>query len=121
VKARWGHGYEALVAQNTAVRRMIMSLLPAFAGVAMALAMFGVYSVTAYAVGQSTGEIGVHMAMGALPEQVQRMVIAQGLHLTAVGVAIRRGRDERAGQLPPVENRRPRLRRRGISVRFRRR
>jgi predicted permease len=80
--------YEALVAQNTAVRRMIMSLLAAFAGVAMALAMFGVYSVTAYAVGQRTGEIGVRMAMGALPAQVQRMVITQGLRLTAVGVAI---------------------------------
>jgi predicted permease len=80
--------YEALVARNTAVRRMIMSLLAAFAGVAMALAMFGVYSVTAYAVGQRTGEIGVRMAMGALPEQVQRMVITQGLRLTAVGVAI---------------------------------
>jgi ABC-type antimicrobial peptide transport system permease subunit len=80
--------YEALVAQNTAVRRMIMTLLAAFASVALALSMFGVYSVTAYAVGQRSGEIGVRMAMGALPEQVQRMVITQGLRLTALGVAI---------------------------------
>jgi putative ABC transport system permease protein len=80
--------YEALVAQNTAVRRMIMTLLAAFASVALALSMFGVYSVTAYAVGQRAGEIGVRMAMGALPEQVQRMVITQGLRLTALGVAI---------------------------------
>src|SRR3989304_2460529 len=80
--------YQALVAQNTAVRRMIMTLLAAFASVALALSMFGVYSVTAYAVGQRSGEIGVRMAMGALPEQVQRMVITQGLRLTALGVAI---------------------------------
>ncbi len=61
------------------LRGMIMSLLAAFAGVALVLAMFGVYSVTAYAVGQRTGEIGVRLAMGALPSQVQRMVITQGL------------------------------------------
>jgi predicted permease len=80
--------YEALVAQNTAVRRMIMSLLAAFASVALALSMFGVYSVMAYAVGQRAGEIGVRMAMGALPEQVQRMLVTQGLRLTGLGVAI---------------------------------
>ncbi len=80
--------YETLVAQNTAVRRMIMNLLAAFAGVALLLSMFGVYSVMAYAVNQRRGEIGVRMAMGALPEQVRRMIVAQGLRLTAIGVGI---------------------------------
>lgn len=78
--------YETLVEQNTAVRRMIMSLLAAFAGVALVLSMFGVYSVMAYAVAQRTGEIGVRMAMGALPAQVQGMVVGQGLRLAGLGV-----------------------------------
>lgn len=80
--------YETLLAQNTAVRRMIMTLLSAFAGAALLLSMFGVYSVMAYAVGQRTSEIGVRMAMGALPEQVRGMVVKQGLGLTAVGVGV---------------------------------
>jgi predicted permease len=80
--------YETLVLRNTAFRRMIMTLLLAFAGVALVLAMFGVYSVMAYAVGQRTGEIGVRMAMGALPGQVQAMVVKQGLRLTAAGVGV---------------------------------
>lgn len=80
--------YETLVAQNTAVRRMIMTLLAAFAGIALVLSMFGVYSVMAYAVGQRRAEIGIRMAMGALPEQVQAMVVKQGLRLTGVGVGV---------------------------------
>ncbi len=80
--------YETLVAQNTAVRRMIMNLLPAFAGAALLLSMFGVCSVMAYAVSQRNSEIGVRMAMGALPGQVQGMIVAQGLRLTAIGVGL---------------------------------
>jgi putative ABC transport system permease protein len=80
--------YDTLVAQNTAVRRMVMTLLTAFALVALALAIFGVYSVMAYAVGQRTNEIGVRLAIGALPEQVQEMVVRQGLRLTMAGLGL---------------------------------
>lgn len=80
--------YDTLVAQNTAVRRMIMTLLTAFAFLALVLSTFGVYSVMAYAVGQRTNEIGVRLAIGALPEQVRQMVVAQGLRLTMAGIGV---------------------------------
>jgi ABC-type antimicrobial peptide transport system permease subunit len=50
--------------------------------------MLGVYSVMTYSVGQRMGEIGVRMALGARPSQVQAMVVKQGLVLTAIGMAI---------------------------------
>ncbi|MEO5763115.1 MAG: ABC transporter permease [Vicinamibacteria bacterium] len=78
--------YTTVIERNTAVRRMIMTLLSSFATVALLLAMFGVYSVMAYGVGQRTSEIGVRMAMGALPGQVQGMVVKQGLRLAMIGV-----------------------------------
>lgn len=80
--------YQTIVEQNTTVRRMIMTLLSVFAGIALFLAMFGVYSVMAYAVGQRTSEIGVRMAMGALPKQVRGMVVKQGLRLAGLGIVL---------------------------------
>jgi predicted lysophospholipase L1 biosynthesis ABC-type transport system permease subunit len=80
--------YETLVNQNIAVQRMIMSLLSSFAMVALLLAVLGVYSVMTYSVGQRMGEIGVRMALGARPSQVQGMVVKQGLALTGIGMGI---------------------------------
>jgi putative ABC transport system permease protein len=80
--------YEALVDQNLAVQRMIMTLLSSFATVALLLAVLGVYSVMTYSVGQRMGEIGVRMALGARPSQVQGMVVKQGLALTGIGMGI---------------------------------
>jgi ABC-type antimicrobial peptide transport system permease subunit len=76
------------VEQNTAVQRMIMTLLSSFATVALLLAVLGVYSVMTYSVGQRMGEIGVRMALGARPSQVQGMVVKQGLVLTGIGMGI---------------------------------
>ena len=69
-------------------RRLTLSLLGVFAALALVLASLGVYSVIAYSVGQRSGEIGVRMAMGAQPGDVQRMVVRQGLALTGAGVAV---------------------------------
>ena len=77
-----------LIAQATADKKLIMVLLSSFAGLAVVLASIGVYSVMAYIVGQRTSEIGIRMALGASPGEVQRMVIVQGLKLAALGIGV---------------------------------
>jgi predicted permease len=79
---------DEVVATNAAPRRLPMLLLTAFAGVAMLLAMLGIYGVTSYYVMQRTHEIGVRMALGAQVNQILRLVLKQGLVLVIVGVGI---------------------------------
>src|SRR5205823_8743997 len=52
-------------------------LLIIFAGLAIALAMIGVYGVTSYSVGQRTQEIGIRLAMGAASSAIARMVLRE--------------------------------------------
>lgn len=77
-----------VVASTIARPRVIMTLLVAFAVMAMLLAGVGVYGVMAYSVGQRTREIGVRLAMGATNGMVFRMVIGQAFTLAALGVGI---------------------------------
>lgn len=77
-----------LIANSVADRRLVMTLLAAFAGLALILACLGVYSVMAYVVGQRTSEIGIRMALGASPGMVQRMILGEGLRLTLFGVGL---------------------------------
>jgi putative ABC transport system permease protein len=79
---------QQLVDQSVADRQLTMWLLAVFAGLALLLAMIGVYSVMAYSVTQRSGEIGIRMALGARANDVQTMVLRQGMKLTGAGVLI---------------------------------
>src|SRR6266568_760977 len=68
-------------------QRFLMLLLAAFAGLAVTLAAVGTYGVMSYLVAQSTREIGVRIALGALPRQVLGVVIGRGMLLAGIGVA----------------------------------
>ena len=64
---------------------MLLSLL---GGLGMALALVGVFGMTAYSVTRRTSEIGVRLALGATPRQVLRDVVGRGAMLSGFGVII---------------------------------
>jgi putative ABC transport system permease protein len=65
-----------------------MMLLSVFAGVALFLAMIGIYSVMSYTVTQNTREIGIRMALGAQGADVLKLIVGQGLLLTIIGITL---------------------------------
>ena len=79
---------DEVVATSVASQRFLMSLLLAFAGVALALSAIGTYGVLAYGVARRANEMGVRMALGARPSSVARMVIGDGMKITAIGIVL---------------------------------
>lgn len=69
-------------------QRIAATLLAAFGVLALAIAAVGLYGIVACTVLQRTREFGIRMALGAPASAVERMVVAQGLRISAIGVAV---------------------------------
>ena len=79
---------ELKIRESLYTNRLVEALSMAFGILAMSLAAIGLYGVIAYAVARRTGEIGVRMALGAVPADVIRMVLLDAVQMVGPGIAI---------------------------------
>jgi len=80
--------YDELLASGLAPRRFNTLLVGVFAVTALLLAAVGTFGVMAFSVASRTRELGVRAALGASPSDLRRMVLGQGMWLSAVAVAL---------------------------------
>ena len=73
---------------SLASRRFSAELVGVFAVMALLLASVGIYGLLAYMVGQRAHEIGVRMALGAMPSTIGKMIVSRGAGLAGIGVGI---------------------------------
>lgn len=78
----------ALVGDSVSDRRFMLSLVLAFAVLAVSLAAIGVYGVMTVMSTQRTREYGLRLALGARRGEILRMVLREGLRITSMGLAI---------------------------------
>lgn len=77
-----------LLLDSVAPRRFSMVLVGIFASLALLLSAAGVYGVMSYAVAQRTREIGLRMALGALPRSVLGLIVARAIRLALIGIVL---------------------------------
>jgi putative ABC transport system permease protein len=63
-------------------------VLGSLAAIALALSIVGVYGVISYSTAQRTREIGLRMALGALPGDILRLVLREAVLLSSAGLAL---------------------------------
>ncbi len=73
---------------SLASRRFSAELVGVFAVVALLLASVGIYGLLAYMVGQRAHEIGVRMALGAMPSTIGKMIVSRGAGLAGIGLGV---------------------------------
>ena len=73
---------------NLMDERLLVSLTAGFGLLALVLASVGIYCLMAYSVAQRTREIGIRMALGAIPRQILTMVLRESFSLASVAVAL---------------------------------
>lgn len=79
---------EDMLSNNVAAPRFRTILFTVFAGLAVCLAMAGVYGILAFTVGQRSSEVGLRIALGATTGSVVRLVLGQGLALACMGLGL---------------------------------
>jgi ABC-type antimicrobial peptide transport system permease subunit len=73
--------------ESLALRRPIITLLASFGGIALMLAVVGLFGVTSYSVAERTKEIGIRVALGAARSEIARLVLRETLAVTLAGLA----------------------------------
>lgn len=79
---------DEMVGRSVGSARFMTVLVSLFAGLALLLALAGVYGVQSYAVAQQTSEIGIRVAIGADKSQIMRRVLFQAMRPAILGVAV---------------------------------
>jgi ABC-type antimicrobial peptide transport system permease subunit len=79
---------DEVIGASLTQRKFNMTLLIAFAGIALVLAVAGIYGTVAYAVAQRTQEIGIRVALGATTNEVLRLVLVDALKPVGAGLAL---------------------------------
>jgi predicted permease len=77
-----------VVSASLAFRRSLLELAAGFTGLALLLSLIGIYGVLSNAVTQRVPEIGVRMALGAVPGNITSLIVGEGIRLTVWGVVI---------------------------------
>jgi putative ABC transport system permease protein len=81
---------DQIISQSPSVflRRYPSYLIGSFAGLALVLAIVGLYGLISYSVSQRTRELGIRIALGAQQKDVLRLVLGEGARLTLIGVLL---------------------------------
>jgi predicted permease len=79
---------DELIGASFTQRRFNLTLLMVFAGIALVLALAGIYGTVAYAVAERTQEIGIRVALGASGREILRLVLLEALKPVAAGLLV---------------------------------
>ena len=75
------------ISESFAQRRLVLAVVSGFAGIALFLAAFGIYSVVSYSVTHRTQEIGLRVALGAQQSGILKLILRQGMWASIAGIA----------------------------------